>query len=108
MIIIVMMFNAHTYRTWRGKILANHAGKSYWGGNIWQANNSQCIWHIHFLCICEHWLVKLWRMAHDSPSPPNFLYQNFPVYGTLLIAVVDFVCKPSDIFSSSFFSKPDN
>ena len=42
---------------WQGKIMANHEGNSYWWGKIWWISYSQCIWHIHFLCICEHWWI---------------------------------------------------
>ena len=60
---------------WWGKILVNHAGKSYWQGKIWQTNNSQCIWHIYFPCICEYWRVKFWQIRFakfTSSSLPKF------------------------------------
>ena len=31
---------------WQGKIVANHTGKSYWQGKIWQIIYSQCICQI--------------------------------------------------------------
>ena len=81
---------------WQGEILANHASKSYWRGKIWRISNSQCIWYIRFLCICEYWWGKFWWMAHDLPNLnigdgewltifqicQFFPYQDFPMYST--------------------------
>ena len=57
---------------WWEKILANHTGKSYWWGKIWQISYSQCICQIHFWCICEYWQGKFWRITHDLPNSPIF------------------------------------
>ena len=68
----------HMGNIWRGKILANHRGKSYWRGKLWQITYSQCICQIHFWCICEYWRGKSWRIADDSPNLPIFPRQIFP------------------------------
>ena len=59
----------YTGNIWRGKILVNHEGKSYWWGKFWWISNSQCIYHMHFPCIREYLRGKFWRMAHNSRSP---------------------------------------
>ena len=44
----LMLYN-RTREILAGKNLANHTGKSYWGGKIWLISYSQCI----CLHICE-------------------------------------------------------
>ena len=55
----------YTGNIWQGKILANHTGKSYWRGKIWQATVSAYAKYIISVSV-NYWRGKFWRINHDS------------------------------------------
>ena len=76
---------------WRGGILANHTGKSYWWGKIWRISYSRCIYQIPFRCICElvHSICNLRRFDCNIRSFDEcFFWRRFSYFVILLLVMM--------------------
>ena len=94
----IRSYMLYTENICQGKILANHAGKTYWRGKCWRISNSQCIPYLFSVCANIHDV----NLANGSQFAKFTNFTHTKIFPCTVNQILKYISNSQQIYAFSF------